>query len=73
MNDMPPEIEARRTIENAVAKLGRERQDLDRRLSINAREIATVIPVASAAGITFEEIAQLIGVSRQTLYRWREE
>ena len=34
--------------------------------------VEELMPAAAQAGIPFDTLAKLVGVSRQTLYRWRE-
>jgi transposase-like protein len=42
-----------------------------RPLVTSPQNIVDVVPEALQAGIPFDGIAKLIGVPRQTLYRWR--
>jgi hypothetical protein len=44
-----------------------------REAEVELRQIAVeLIPEAVDAGIPFDTFAKLVGVSRQTLYRWRD-
>jgi hypothetical protein len=72
MTDLPPQLQARRDIENEVLKRGAERSKLENDLTINTKAIVDLIPRATGVGLPFEQIAELAGVSRQTLYRWQE-
>ena len=72
MTDLPPEIQARREIEDRAAKLGAQRKAFEAQLHDNAGKIKVLLRDAEGTGISFDQLAQLIGVSRQTLYHWRE-
>ena len=72
MADLPPSVEARRSIEDRAIQLSAERHDLDTRIATNTQAIIDLLLDAEGTGTTFEQPADLIGVSRQTLYRWRE-
>ncbi len=72
MTELPPHLRARREIEDQLVRLGRERHDLEARLAEIHGAIARLIPEATLAGIPLELAAKLVGVSRQTLYRWQE-
>jgi hypothetical protein len=72
MNETPPDIQVRRSIEDQIVKLGSERTRLENELGANIEAIVAAIPKAIEADIPFDGIAKLVGVSRQTLYRWRE-
>jgi DNA invertase Pin-like site-specific DNA recombinase len=45
---------------------------LESELAANIEAIVAAIPKAIEASISFDAIAKLVGVSRQTLYRWQE-
>jgi transcriptional regulator GlxA family with amidase domain len=66
-------IEARRQLEDWAFKLGEERRQLDGQLSANTNQIMTLLPQAIEAGIPLDQLAQMVGVSRQSLHRWRNE
>jgi CRP-like cAMP-binding protein len=70
MDSLTPTIQARRAAEDRVARLAEERRDLDNRVAANTQAIVAAMPEALDAGMTFDQLAELIGVSRQTLYRW---
>ncbi|HXM87033.1 MAG TPA: helix-turn-helix domain-containing protein [Solirubrobacteraceae bacterium] len=72
MTDLPPEVELRRAIEDRAIQLGTERHDLDSRLAANTQGIIDLLHDAQGAGVPYEQLAALVGVSRQTLFRWRE-
>jgi hypothetical protein len=73
MTETPSNIQVRRSIEDQIVKLGSERNRLESELGANIEAIVAAIPKAIEAGIPFDGIAKLVGVSRQTLYRWRDE
>jgi hypothetical protein len=74
MAETPEEIRAARAIEDRAIELGDERGKLDDRLGKNTEEIVTLLREWEEApsGIALERLASLVGVSRQTLYRWRD-
>jgi hypothetical protein len=72
MSDLDQSIQARRAIEDRLIQLGNERDELTRKTSENIQAITDAMAVAVDAGIPIEYIAQLVRVSRQTLYRWKE-
>jgi transposase len=51
--------------------LGAERRELDARQQRNLGAIVGLIHDAEGI-LPLEEVAKLVGVSRQTLYRWQE-
>lgn len=67
------ELDRRRGIEDRAIELGSERVDLRERLRKNARAITALLEQAVANGIHIESFARLVGVRRQSLYRWRNE
>src|ERR1700691_3659094 len=69
--NLPPQIQARRAVEDRAAQLGVERRDLDDRTLANTRAIMALLPEAESAGVPLEQLSTLAGVSRQTLHRWR--
>jgi hypothetical protein len=72
MADIPQDLQARRAVEDELVQLGSERNRLESDLAKNIEAIAAAIPKAIEASIPFDGIAKLVGVSRQTLYRWQE-
>ena len=72
MPDLSQDLQATRAIEDRLVALGAERTKLEARLGENLEAIVDEIPAATEAGIAFDRIAHLVGVSRQTLYRWRD-
>ena len=72
MTEIPQELQARRAVEDELVQLGSERNRLESDLAANIEAIVAAIPKATEASIPFDGIARLVGVSRQTLYRWQE-
>jgi hypothetical protein len=72
MPDLPQDLQATRAVEDRLVSLGAERSQLEAKLGENLEAIVDEIPTATDAGIPFDRIAHLVGVSRQTLYRWRD-
>ena len=72
MNDLPPSIKAQRAIEDRAARLGAARRDLERKLDANQQQIVRLLVDAEGTGVALDQIASLVHVSRQTLYRWRK-
>jgi DNA invertase Pin-like site-specific DNA recombinase len=72
MNNPKQQIQAQRAIEDQAIKLGDERGDLEDRLAANTTSIVNLLREQEGSGIPFDRLASLVGVSRQTLYRWQE-
>jgi hypothetical protein len=72
MNGLPAHIRARRDIEDRALKLGKERRDLDVRMIANTQAIMILLAQARGAGVPLEHLAEMVHVSRQTLYRWQD-
>ena len=72
-DDLQDQIAARRAIEDRAAHLGRERREANRAQESNSHAIMQLLRDAEGTGVTYDYLAHLTGVSRQTLYRWREE
>ncbi len=72
MTETPPDLQARRAIEDELIQLGSERNRLESELAENIEAIVAAIPKAIDVAIPFDGVAKLVGISRQTLYRWRE-
>lgn len=72
MTELEQKLQARRAIEDRLIRLGRERKDVERALSANIQAITDAMTEAVDAGIPVEQVSKLVGVSRQTLYRWSE-
>jgi hypothetical protein len=68
----PQDLQGRRAVEDRIIKLGERRRQLQGKIDKNTQNIVDVVPEALQAGIPFDGIAKLIGVPRQTLYRWRD-
>ncbi len=65
------ETQARRAVEDEAIRLGAERADLDNKLADNTEATIDLMHEALAVGIGFDQLARMVGVSRQTLHRWR--
>jgi hypothetical protein len=72
MTDLPEDIQARRSIEDRFINLGTERRELQDKTKVIVKAMVDLVPEALQAGISFDGIAKLIGIPRQTLYRWQE-
>jgi hypothetical protein len=73
MNDLPSDIQARRAIEDRAVQLGAERRRLNDGIEANTQAILQLLRNAEGTGVPHDYLAHLTGVSRQTLYRWRED
>ena len=65
-------IERRREIEDEALALGSERAELQRRLRENSQALTAALERAVSHGMPVEHFARLVGVRRQSLYRWRD-
>jgi transcriptional regulator GlxA family with amidase domain len=72
MTDLPPDFQARRDIEDRLVRLGKERRQIEQAVSDNIQAITDAMAEAIEAQVPIEHVASLVGVSRQTLYRWRD-
>jgi transcriptional regulator GlxA family with amidase domain len=72
MSQLPENIQARRAIEDQAVALGVERRNIDDQQIGNTRAIIDLIPSATEAGVSLEDLASMVQVTRQTLYRWQE-
>jgi hypothetical protein len=75
MDDLSPKaqlLQRRHSIETLAVEAGEERAKLDDKLVVNTQWIIDLMPQAMEAGIPLDTFAKLVGISRQTLYRWRE-
>jgi hypothetical protein len=66
-------LRRRREIEDQAIELGSERAELQGRLRKNAAAMTALLETAIKQGIPVEHFARLVGVRRQSLYRWRAE
>jgi hypothetical protein len=76
MNEPNPAIERqqrRLRHEEYADQLGRERREAESELAASTQAIIDELPKAQEAGVPLDTFAKLVGVSRQTLYHWREE
>jgi hypothetical protein len=69
---IPSRLQAKREVEDEAIKLGEERRDLDDRIAANTQAVIDLLPRAADAGVPFDHVATMVGVTRQTLYRWQE-
>jgi DNA-binding transcriptional regulator YiaG len=63
----------RHGIEQLAADTGQKRAKAHDDLVANTEFIVRLMPEAVAADIPIDTFAKLVGVSRQTLYRWKDE
>lgn len=70
--DLPPDVQARRAVEDRAIKLGNERNRLEDRLAKIIEDAVELMSDAERDGVSIERLAELIGISRPTLYRWRD-
>lgn len=69
---LPAALQQRRIIEDRAAELAQQRQEANELLRRNTWDIIELLRDPQHGVIPFEQLAALLGVSRQTLYRWRE-
>ncbi len=72
MNPTQERLQKKQNCETLAAEAGVQRADLEAKLIANTQWVIDMIPKAAEAGIPFDTFAGLVGVSRQTLYRWRD-
>lgn len=65
-------MKIRREIEDRALELGAKRREIDDQHVANTRAIIALIPHAGEAGVPLDDLASMVQVSRQTLYRWRD-
>jgi predicted transcriptional regulator len=70
---LPQNIQARRAIENRASKLGVRRRGYETGLKQNSAEITKLLRDAEGSGVSLEQLAALLGVTRQSLAKWRDE
>ena len=58
-------------LEDRAIALGEERGQLEDRLAANTTAIVELLRDWQGSGLPFDRLASLVGVSRQTLYRWQ--
>jgi DNA-binding transcriptional regulator YiaG len=80
MNDQNPiderkaeKLAKRHGLEQLAAETGRKRAEAHADMVANTEFIVRLMPEAVAADIPIDTFAKLVGVSRQTLYRWKDE
>jgi hypothetical protein len=71
--ELPPEVQARRALEDELFRLGTKRQKLTAELEANTNIIRRRLPEALERGISLEQFSGMVGVSRQTLHRWQQD
>jgi DNA invertase Pin-like site-specific DNA recombinase len=65
-------LEWRQGLEQLALKTGQEHAQLADDLAASRQFIVSeLLPKAAAAGIPLDATAKLLGISRQTLYRWQ--
>jgi hypothetical protein len=72
MTEIPPDMRVRRALEDEALRIGRERAELADRTRENTWEIIELLRRPEHALIPLDHLAQLLGVSRPSIYRWRE-
>jgi transcriptional regulator GlxA family with amidase domain len=72
MTELPSAVQARRAVEDQAIQLAEERREIESREVANIEAAVDLIPRAAEANMPLDHLARLIGVSRQTLYRWQE-
>ncbi len=70
--EIPPDVQARRALEDELFGFGRKRSTLKAELGANTTLIQQRLPEALEHGISLEQFSRLVGISRQTLHRWKE-
>jgi len=66
-------LEWRQGLEQLALKTGQDHAQLADDLASSRQFIAEeLLPKAAEAGIPFDALAKLLGISRQTLYRWQD-
>jgi hypothetical protein len=66
------DIDRRRDVEVRALNLRAERAELHGGLRENTAAITALHAEAVELGIAVEQFARLVGISRQSLYRWRD-
>jgi hypothetical protein len=72
MNPIPAELQDRRAVEDRAVQLAEQRQELTGRMTENTWAIIELLRDPRHGLIPLDHLANLLGVSRQSLYRWRE-
>jgi AcrR family transcriptional regulator len=67
--DLPADVKAQRAAEDKAIKLGVERAKLEGRLE---EIIEDAVELMESNAVSAQRLAELIKVSRPTLYRWRD-
>jgi len=65
-------LQERRAIEDKATELATQRREFNEGLTLNTWDIIELLRDPKHTVIPFDHLASLLGVSRQTLYRWRE-
>lgn len=73
MSELPPDIKTRREVEDRAAQLGDERRRLQAQTAANTQAIIDLLRDSDGANVTYEQLASLLGVTRQTVFTWREQ
>src|SRR5579862_402764 len=72
MSDATRQLQATRAVEDRAAKLGAKRRECESTLNRNTHKIIDLLRDSRSSGVPLRRLAALLGVSRQTLYRWLE-
>jgi DNA-binding transcriptional regulator YiaG len=72
MNVLPPQLQKRREVEDRAIALGTQRHELNQGVEANTHAIIDLLRDTDGTGISFDQLAALLNVSRQSLYNWRE-
>jgi hypothetical protein len=72
MTEIPPDLQARRAVEDEAIRLGRQRHEALAQTAANTCSIIELLRKPEHALIPLDHLAQLLGVSRPSIYRWRE-
>jgi hypothetical protein len=65
-------MQARRVVEDEAVRIGRDRAKLANRTRENTWAIIELLRKPEHTLIPLEHLADLLGVSRPSIYRWRE-
>jgi hypothetical protein len=64
-------IDRRRDVEDRALKLRDERAEMHGQIRENTAAMTALLEEAVSLGIAVDQFARLVGVRRQSLYRWR--
>jgi hypothetical protein len=69
--DLPPDVKARRAVEDRAIRLGNKRAQLERQREKVIEDAVELMSDAERVGVSVARLADLIHVDRPNLYRWR--